>query len=50
MTNKSWVASRRKESVSQFAAQDWDSLLKMRGMGRKKVRGLIEILLAGMKR
>ena len=50
LTGKVWVSSRRGDPVYVYAERNWDKLRWMRGMGLKKVRGLVEILSSAAKR
>ena len=43
LTGKSWMSSRRQEPVYFYADMKWEKLRKMRNMGLKKIRGLVEI-------
>ncbi len=42
-TGKQWVRSRRNNHVSTYAGLTWDQLCQQRGLGVKKIRGLIEM-------
>ena len=46
LTGKGWVVTRRGDPVYIYAERHWDKLRSMRGMGLRKVRGLVEILSA----
>jgi hypothetical protein len=53
MTGKSWVASRREEreeTVGSYAGRSWDELCRLRGVGAKKLRTLVEIFAAAAGR
>ena len=49
LTGKSWIVTRRGESIGNYAERKWDGLRTMRGIGLKKIRGLVEILSAVAK-
>lgn len=42
-TRKSWVRSRRHDTVASYAVMEWGELRKGRGLGLKKLRTLIEM-------
>jgi hypothetical protein len=50
MTGKSWVASRREETVGSYAGRSWDELCRLRGVGAKKLRTLVVIFAAAAGR
>ncbi len=43
VTGKQWVRSRRHDTVWSYAVLTWDQLRQKRGLGLKKIRGLIEM-------
>ncbi|MFQ3671380.1 MAG: AIPR family protein [Verrucomicrobiia bacterium] len=43
-TGCEWVRMRRRDSVSHYAGMDWEKLLSQPGLGRRKVRELVEML------
>ena len=49
LTGKSWITSRRREPVYFYAEKNWDKLRRMRNMGLKKIRGLVEIFSAASR-
>jgi hypothetical protein len=46
VTGKTWVATRRSDQVQQYAMRSWEELRALRGVGFKKLRGLVELLSA----
>jgi hypothetical protein len=50
MTGRSWVASRREETIGSYAGRSWDELCRLRGVGAKKLRTLVEIFAAAAGR
>lgn len=47
-TGKVWVASKRRELVSSYAAMTWDQLRTRPGLGLKKLRALVEMFAAAL--
>lgn len=47
-TGKSWVASKRRDSVAGYAALTWDQLRMRPGLGLKKLRALVEMFAAAL--
>ena len=43
---RSWIASRRREPVKDFAILSWDELTSSRGLGMRKIKGLVQLLAA----
>jgi len=42
-TQRTWIAKRRRDTVSKYASMTWDELKQQRGLGTKRVRDLIEM-------
>jgi hypothetical protein len=49
-TGRSWVRTRRRDTVSSYAVQTWDDLHLLPGMGGRKARDRLEMLAAAAKR
>ena len=50
LTGKSWVVTRRGDPVYFYAEKPWEELRNSRGMGMKKLRGLVEMYAAASRR
>lgn len=46
LTGKSWITTRRTDLVQEYASYPWDQLRNIRGLGIRKLRGLVELLTA----
>lgn len=49
LTAKEWVVARRHHAVTDYAEKTWEQLRGKRGMGLRKIRGLVELLSAAMR-
>jgi hypothetical protein len=49
-TGKEWVVSRRRHLVHDYAEKSWEQLRGVRGLGLRKIRGLVELLSASARR
>jgi hypothetical protein len=49
VTGKAWVASRHGDTVGFYAEKNWEQLRNIRGMGLKKLRGLVEMYVAATR-
>ena len=49
ITGKQWISSRKSHPISRYAEQSWEMLQSIKGMGPKKLRGLVEMLSAAAK-
>jgi len=47
-TGKVWVASKRRDTVTSYAALTWDQLRMRPGLGLKKLRALVEMFAAAL--
>ena len=48
-TGKDWVRKLNQEKISKYAQYSWDDLLKQKGIGYKKAKSLLELLLIAGK-
>ena len=50
MTGEVWMSTRGRDPVYQYAEMDWLHLRKSRGLGLKRVKGLVEMFATAAKR
>jgi hypothetical protein len=50
VTGKAWVVTRRGDPVYFYAEKSWEQLRNSRGMGLRKLRGLVELYAAAAQR